>query len=393
MVTIGALTWVAQVERAGRAQRKVDNLQGGFERAEESATSANAAMGNTEGRLSGVSKASGRTNNRFTRLAGVTSILTSAIFFLGSTVGSTLLRITGLSAAATALAGAFGTLAGWVTGAWAAIGGLSGIVATLSGWLATAGGLVSGFIGWLAAGSAGALALAGAIGAVIGGFVVWILHITGVMDWIGRLGAMMGQQLPAWASDMLIGVLGPFAALGNFINGFVTNLEDGIPAAFDAGLAAASRTIDMWIGSLGRSFDRIKALFRGVGQSAWEALRGGFNSRVPSSVNIPSVSVAGRTFGGGSIPLPQLQTGGIIQRAGAFMGHAGEMVVPADVTRNISQETTALTGGGGGGLTIQSLTIEIGDQTLDISSLTRLEMEELAEVIADELGREVEGII
>lgn len=392
MVTIGSLSWVAKVEQASRAQRKVDDLQGGFEKAEQSANATNQALGGTEGKLKGVSDASGRTNNRFTRLSAMASILTSAIFFLTSTVGSAILRFTGLSMIASTVARWLSTLAGLVTSAWAAIGGLSGIVATLSGWVSTVVGLGQGFIAWLSAGSAGALALAGAIGAVIGGFVVWILHITGVMDWIGRLGAMMGQQLPAWASDMLIGVLGPFAALGNFINGFVTNLENGIPAAFDAGLAAASRTIDMWIGSLGRTFSRIDRLFAGVGRSAWQAFRGAFNAVVPSSVRVGEVNVAGRSFGGFSIPLPQLQTGGIIQSAGAFIGHPGEMVVPADVTRNINQQTTALAGGGGG-LSIGSISIDIGDQSLDVSTLTRREMEDLAELIADELGREVEAII
>jgi hypothetical protein len=100
------------------------------------------------------------------------------------------------------------------------------------------------------------------------------------------------------------------------------------------------------------------------------------------------------TIGGGSLDLPQLQSGGIIEQAGAFVGHPGEAVVPADVTQDV------FGGGGGGGegqaaggVTIEEVSIEIGDQSLDLRDLTRSDIRRLADELAPELGREVENII
>lgn len=412
MVTIGSLSWVAKVEKASRTQQKVDNLSQGFEEAGGSAQAANQAIGGTEKKLGGASKASSRTNNRFTRLSAITALLTTSIAFLSSTVGRSILRLTGLSSIAATLSRVFGGLVAWFLAGIPSLAGVSGAVATLSGWFATASALISGFIGWLAAGSAGALALAGAIGVAIGMFAVWVLHITGVMDWIGRLGEMVGNALPGWVSDGLLMVIsifsGGLAVLGGFINGFIEGaMRGGLVKGIETGFERAGQVLDVFIGAwernLGRAKQFVTNLFGGIGENLAEAVRGTFNALIPSTLNIPSITIGGGeiagqsipsvTIGGGSINLPQLQTGGLIERAGAFMGHPGELVVPADVTRNITSETQALTGGDGGGSTIQSLTIEIGDQTLDLSNLSRLEIEELAEAIADELGREVEGIV
>jgi len=383
MVTIGSLTWTAKVEGAGNAQRKADNVADSMEQADEKAGGLNTRLGQTSGRLVTGAKKSRRLATRMTSLTGILGLVTSGLFFLGAQASA----------------------------AWAAIGGLSGIVATVSGWLATASGLVSGFVSWLAAGSAGALAFAGAMGAAVGLFVVWILHITGVMDWVRRLGAMIGGQLPAWARDgltALIGIFaGPLAVIGGFINGFIEGtMKGGLVQGIETGVARATQVFDTLAGAFDRTIQRAREFvvdgLSGLGDMAANSLSGAFNAVVPSQLNIPEITIGGgsvagqdlpsATIGGGAIDLPQLQTGGVIDRTGIFLGHAGERVLnTAEVSR------TGESGGpspmGGGGVTIGEISVEFGDQTLDLTNLTEADKQEIARLVAEETGREVESTI
>ena len=383
MVTIGSLTWTAKVEGAGNAQRKADNVADSMEQADEKAGGLNTRLGQTSGRLVTGAKKSRRLATRMTSLTGILGLVTSGLFFLGAQASA----------------------------AWAAIGGLSGIVATVSGWLATASGLVSGFVSWLAAGSAGALAFAGAMGAAVGLFVVWILHITGVMDWVRRLGAMIGGQLPAWARDgltALIGIFaGPLAVIGGFINGFIEGtMKGGLVQGIETGVARATQVFDTLAGAFDRTIQRAREFvvdgLSGLGDMAANSLSGAFNAVVPSQLNIPEITIGGgsvagqdlpsATIGGGAIDLPQLQTGGMIERTGIFLGHAGERVLnTAEVSR------TGESGGpspmGGGGVTIGEISVEFGDQTLDLTNLTEADKQEIARLVAEETGREVESTI
>lgn len=74
--------------------------------------------------------------------------------------------------------------------------------------------------------------------------------------------------------------------------------------------------------------DTIRGVFRDAGDAAGAALRHAFNAAVPSSVDLPSATIAGQTIGGGSLDLPQLDTGGLIQGDGLAMLHEGEAVLP-----------------------------------------------------------------
>lgn len=301
-------------------------------------------------------------------------------------------------------------LTGQAAAAWAAVGGLSGIVATLTGAFSTAVGLVSGFISWLAAGSVGALAFAGALGAAVGLFVVWILHITGVMDWVRRLGSMLSGQLPAWASDgltALIGIFaGPLAVIGGFINGFIEGyMEGGLVQGIETGVERAKQVFDTLAGAvdrtIGRAADFITNGLSGIGEAAAKGLRGTFNAIIPDRLNIPQITIGGgslagqdlpsATIGGGSLDIPQLQSGGMIDQTGVFLGHAGERVL------NTAEVSNTGSGGGpdpvgGGGMDIE-ISVEFGDQTLDLSNLTQADKEEIARLVAEETGREVESTI
>lgn len=422
MVTIGSLTWTAKVENAGRAQSKANDVADSMEEADEKANGLNTSLGETGSKLKGGAKKSKRMSTRMTSLTGVLGLVTSALFFLGGTFASVITYFSSASTVTGALVGGLKVLAGWITGLWATIGGFSGIVATLTGWFWSAVGAVQGFIAWLGAGSAGALAMAAAIGAAIGMFVVWILHITGVMDWVGRLGAMVGTQLPGWVADGLLVIIGIFAGwlavLGGFINGFIEGtMKGGFVNGIKEGLARAGEVLDVFAGAFDRTLGRIT----GFATDAWDNIkssavdtlgdigdvvgnnvRAGFNAVVPSSVSIPSVTLSApdwaggmsKTIGGGSINLPQLASGGMIEEDGLFMGHAGERVLnPAETKKTNEAGGPSPLSGGGGGVTIQTLNVEIGDQTLDLSNLSTMELEELAEAIARETGLEVESII
>mgnify|MGYP000173219438 CR=1 FL=1 len=87
-------------------------------------------------------------------------------------------------------------------------------------------------------------------------FGVWILEITGVLDWIGSLGEMLSVELPGWARDGLLAVIGlfagPLAVVGGFIVGFIRG-------GFDEAFAKAGQVVDIFFGSFKRTFGRMAA--------------------------------------------------------------------------------------------------------------------------------------
>lgn len=92
----------------------------------------------------------------------------------------------------------------------------------------------------------------------------------------------------------------------------------------------------------------MKSAASSLGSTLADALINAFNDVMPDSVPIPEATIDNPipgegdfSIGGGSLPLPQLASGGLIEGDGLAMLHAGERVVPAaQVDRG---------GGGGGG--------------------------------------------
>jgi len=80
----------------------------------------------------------------------------------------------------------------------------------------------------------------------------------------------------------------------------------------------------------GRLVTRIVEIIKGAGTAAASAFKDAFNEGIPDTVDIPGAEVAGQSFGGGSIELPSLDTGGMISESGVAEVHAGERVVPAE---------------------------------------------------------------
>lgn len=400
---IGTIEYEARVTGVAEAKQDAADFASTQEDVASSSAEAAAAGSFLAGTLSDVGDETEDAGEEADRTSSKTRILTSALFFLGSTAVGTIAKVTGLTGAFALVKGAAGTL----------IGTLSGL--TLSGVLGSVSGAISGFVGWLAAGSAGALAFAGAIGFGLGVLGVWILKVTGALDAVSNFGQFVGNVLPGWVSDGILQMIsltaGPLAAFGAFITG---TLEGG----FDEGFRRAGQVVDIFIGAWQRQFDRAAAVvgdfksdvvgffsglledarrlggriagtverqLAGMGDAAASGARNAFNSAVPDRVNIPSISVAGRTFGGGSINLPQLQVGGMVEGTGIAQVHKGEAVIPEPLV-NAAQSGEG-GGGGGGGVTIETLEFHMSGE-FDPSNATRRDLQELARLLESIMGKD-----
>jgi len=398
MVQIGTIEYEAKVTGVAEAKQNANDLADSQEEVASSSRNAAASGSFLAGVLGTVSSQEEEAGEEADRTSTKTKILSSSLFFLGSTAVGTAGELLGLQ-------GALGLAR---AGAGRLVGALSGL--TLSGVVGSVTSAVSGFVSWLAAGSAGALALAGAIGFALGVLGVWILQVTGALDAVRGFGQYVGNVLPASVRDgllMMISVAaGPLAAFGAFITG---TLEGG----FDEGFRRAREVLNIFVGVWERSFDRagrvigdlrsrvttefgnIKSDVQGfvgdIGDTAGDIVKAGFNAAVPSNVNIPSVTLSApdwaggmsKTIGGGSINLPQLQVGGMVEQTGAAVVHKGESVIPEPLV-NAAQGG----GGGGGGDTTQIGTIEVHiSGEFDPSNLSRRDLDRLASKIDDAIGK------
>ena len=407
MAEVGELTWIAEIKEIAKSKKSAEEMSDGLEGLADQARETDAAVEQ-------VGDSSGGLSDSFAGTGRSAGFLSGALGLLGSGLMLLVGQFTAASTASGALVSGLKAAYGWIVG-----GGLTGAISTLLGY-------GSSFIGWLAAGSAGALAFAAAIGAVIGLIGVWILKVTGILDWIGQLGTMLADSLPGWARDAILAVISIFAGglalLGALIVGF---MEGGLQGAIERG----EEVIQIFGGAWERLFsgvmdaagdfkDDIIAWGEGVAGDLSDTItgtvEGAWNAAVPDRIEIPEMSVGGQSISttiagqeiGGSLPevsiggqgldLPQLATGGMIEEEGAFVGHEGEMVLPADVSREVIAALRSSGGGGGGGgsgITIEEQVIEIGDQSIDLSDLTRTQMETLADLIAEKQGDELTTLI
>ncbi|AGC34500.1 tail tape measure protein [Haloarcula virus HVTV-2] len=480
MVVIGTLSWNVNVEGAAEAKAQAQAMSTGMDDTAETATesaenldelaasymSLEHLMGDTSQQAEeqessiaqtalayvGLAEVLGMTTEEEEEQESQSSFLASGLFFLASMVGRLILQYTalgGILGTATKLFGGLARVVKWIAGlplaSWAATAGgafKSGLLWVFRGLVSIGGTLLSwgsSFVSWLAAGSAGALAFAAAIGFVIGMIGVWILEITGVLDWIGKLGQALGTSLPGWARDGLLAVIGIFvgglAVLGGLVIGFI---EGGFSGAWNR----AAQIVDIFFGSFKRTFNRIANWGSGLvsGFTQWwvdfknnaisevesfistiltkagdlgtdiskhitEGFKGIFNSVIPSRLEVPEITIGGFTIdagpagsyqlpsytvGGQGFNMPQLEEGGMVEETGLAQVHEGETYIPRDVRQNMG-------GDGGTGetknVTINVGGVEMGDQSLDLSRMGTTELRNLAEQIAEVLGTEADTIV
>lgn len=137
------------------------------------------------------------------------------------------------------------------------------------------------------------------------------------------------DQIVKWTKSLASDVMWWMDRIATGINDAITGAIDGVVKW----LKGAAKT------------DVVGAL-KSMGSAVAGAFKSAFNAAMPDAIGIPRITIGGGvpgpdySFGGGSLNLPQLDTGGFIQSGGLAMLHSGERVVPkAQVNR----------GGGGGG--------------------------------------------
>jgi phage-related protein len=271
MANVGSLNWLVKMEKAARAKSKAKEVTDEFDEMGDKARQADRAVedlndstDNAGGKMSSFGRRLGLTT-------GMLGLLTSGL--LGA--GNALLRLLGISIGGGALSSLMTFIKGIsiasVAGKLKWLGAvIKGVVVSAIMKLAYGAGVVVGALEWMVA-SGGALAAAGwaiaaAIGAVIGLFGVWILEITGVLDWIGKLGEMLSSSLPDWATEGIITLIslltGPLAALGGFIVGFIRG-------GFDKGMEMAWQIVKIQVRAIWNTFARL-----------WNLLKSGFSGFV-----------------------------------------------------------------------------------------------------------------
>lgn len=450
-INLGSIWWSVQVANANAAAEKADRVQQEFGQTAEQANRANRAVNKSSRSMGKYETETGRARGTTSRFKGTLGLLSTAIFFVTSGIASLL----GISGSLVGAWGILTTAAATVWGWLVAIGGylpsLSAIWATITGVVS---GFVSWLLAGSAAAIGVAAAIGGLIG-LAGVFVLEWTGVLDIVRNFGQYvgNVLPGRARDALLALISIFV-GPLAVIGAAIAGFVKGtLRGGLMEGIDQAVANAKRVLDIFGGAWGRIFDGISekvntviggvkstirdgvnaitGIMDGLGSTISEGVRSAWNGAVPSHIQFPEFSIGGQhvgvniphigtvgadvpeiSLGGMGFDLPQLQTGGMVTSGGAAVLHSGEAVVPADVTRNINFDGMAqgeavvpadvarnvnpdrtAQGGGGGGVTIREISIEIGDQSLDIRSMRPSEVRRLAEALAPELGREVESII
>jgi len=284
----------------------------------------------------------------------------------------------------------FVAFAGVVASVVASAAGLLKVFGPIIGVLVTAAKVVGVFIAGLSVVSATIIATTAAVAiavAAIAAFAVaWIFNIRNTRErtreflasirdgFINLLGAALqrARELAALIRDtvverigamrtrvlQLLDIAGEWAAAGrDWVGGMISGIR-----------ARASELIDQ---------------FRDMATQAAEAFRNAFNRIIPSSVSIPRVSISipdvlgggSRSIGGGSIDIPQLNTGGRITGDGLAMLHAGEKVVPAAQVRDRGEQS-----GIGGKTIVENVTIMVestGDAARDGQNIARQFEQEL----------------
>jgi len=165
---------------------------------------------------------------------------------------------------------------------------VTGVVAILAGLeTVISGTLVAGALKTLGGGIFSVItsitAWAVAIGVIIGAIGVWILKVTGVLDWIQNLGSSIRDLIGGPAADLIItiltltGILPVLGVIGAAIIGFI---EDGFSGMVDKVIEFLGVLWD----SLTNTFDNIVTFltdtvvgwFVGAGEAIVEAIKGVF---------------------------------------------------------------------------------------------------------------------
>lgn len=305
----------------------------------------------------------------------------------------------GVGEAAVDLADAYESLPGPIRSVISVAIFFSGVIAAAAGALGalsqvilgqSLGATLSSLAGSITASTTAAFAFALSIGALIGGFVVWLGHVTGVMGAIRNLGKTISQvvggplaKFSLALGTLLVPILPLITAFGAFVNGLlkqdfqtgvdqavqaldifyiafrdtiksalgwgqdiVDNIIQGIqqrtPNLEDA-VSGARNTIENWL-----SFDRVAndRMARRWGRDLVQEFSTGLQSARPTlETAAPDVDQAtglatGGGRGGGKTINVTIEQGAVVMRGGSGGGSVDESELAEEVGRVFDQRTS-----------------------------------------------------
>ncbi|UBF23473.1 tail tape measure protein [Halorubrum tailed virus 28] len=254
-----------------------------------------------------------------------------------------------------------GPIAAGVSAIFGAMSTLVGVLGTVASAVGTAVTALATILGVSAAVVAGLAALVAAVAALAIAFIVDFRGIrTKTIQFLTQLLAGARTRLMALLEIARNAARSARDAAVRYFG----QLKERVLSLLDLGRDLA-QTGKEWVGGLVRGVrDRasdLVAAFRSMAARVAGAFRDRFNALIPSSISIPSVTIdipdilgGSRSFGGGSLRLPQLDTGGRIASDGLAMLHAGERIMPAAQVRERGPQPT-----GDSGTTIEEVNITV----------------------------------
>lgn len=423
MAEVGELTWVAEIQGLANAKRDAESMSDEVGGLAEDARAADEAVG-------GVGDTAASTGEGLASLGGASSLLRGSLGLLSGTVLQLILNLTSMSAL---LGGTKALFLGIVGAINVLTGGLGALAAAKAALLVVGKALMAGLTAIAAALGLPVIATAALIAGIIAVVaIVWVFRdeiwaatkavlgffkgllvdavgfITSLASDIWAIATSLASDLITWAADLVAGVLGFYKDLYTGAYGYVSDLAtDALAAVTGFASDVRSKISELVSDIIGFGKD----LATGFTDAITDGVAGVWNTVIPSEVGFPEVTLPSKTidagplgsttvggqtvFSGFSFDLPQLETGGYVESGGAVEVHDDEMVLPADVTRDVMDSF----GGGARKATeqavvrIEQLIIEIGDQTLDIRELNRFELEQLAELIGEQMGNELQRLV
>ena len=444
---VGNVYWEAEVRGVGEAQEQGDDLRNSFDDVTGSFLGTAAAQEEATDATQDHTEATQESERWTERLNADTGLLSSSLTFLSSKFGIASAAATVYSGAVTVATGATTLLNSAITATYALLAGPAGLAAGLFATIAAAGLLGSELLGLTDVTPVVATETTSMSGAfadmayLIGGPLVGVLgaaflaltgDFEGAKNMFINTSTEWAKAAARWAARVQLG----FAAFGQtVITGFRATVET-MDFAWRAGLNGLLTFINTWTENVR------DAIVGGLNQAVQEAV-GPLNSLIAKANQLPRVDIQpiGADFQVGATE--ERQTGrfstvrneSLDSRIARVRRQGRENVasVAAETRRQLEQFSPDTTGGdrrtrtglgrraalpGEGGAAQrgtrrrrrgmgpgraadgpssegpqeQNITVEIGDQSLNIKDLSRGEQRRLAKLIGDELGGSTQNL-
>lgn len=194
------------------------------------------------------------------------------------------------------------------------------------------GGLISGivsFIEFIVANADFFLPLAAGIGAVVAAIWLWNTATTVLAVSQALLNAVLNANPIGFIILAIIGLVTMITLLWKTNEKFRTNIIkawDAIKSGFTS-MVNGAKTAWNYISALP---GKIVDAFKNIGKSIGESIKNGLNSLLNLPLTLPSITIAGHTFGGQTL-IPKLAEGGVVTGPTLALigeGNEAEAVVP-----------------------------------------------------------------